>query len=73
MGCFIYALFGTAKDLTLGPTAILSLLTAGAYPRDVDEEEKIKYAILLCFYTGCIQLAVGILNLGKLSFHQHCS
>ncbi|GAU94763.1 hypothetical protein RvY_06482 [Ramazzottius varieornatus] len=64
MGCFVYALFGTAKDLTLGPTAILSLLTAGAYPRDVDEEEKVKYAILLCFYTGCIQLAVGALNLG---------
>ena len=28
MGCFIYAVFGTSKDITLGPTAILSLLTA---------------------------------------------
>lgn len=28
MGCFIYTVFGTSKDITLGPTAILSLLTA---------------------------------------------
>ena len=28
MGCFIYAVLGTSKDISLGPTAILSLLTA---------------------------------------------
>ena len=26
MGCFVYVFFGTAKDITFGPTAIMSLM-----------------------------------------------
>lgn len=26
MGCFVYIFFGTAKDITFGPTAIMSLM-----------------------------------------------
>ncbi|XP_038632943.1 sodium-independent sulfate anion transporter [Scyliorhinus canicula] len=60
MGCFVYCFLGTSKDITLGPTAIMSLLVASyAYHDPV-------YAVLLAFLCGCIQLAMGILHLGFL-------
>jgi len=33
MGCFIYCLMGTSKDITMGPTAIMSILVS-EYARD---------------------------------------
>ncbi|XP_023230830.1 sodium-independent sulfate anion transporter-like isoform X1 [Centruroides sculpturatus] len=59
MGCFVYMIFGSSKDLTIGPTAVLSLMISeyvyiGGIP----------YAILLSFFCGCIQLIMGLLNLG---------
>ncbi|XP_078081853.1 sodium-independent sulfate anion transporter isoform X2 [Mustelus asterias] len=60
MGCFVYCFLGTSKDITLGPTAIMSLLVASyAYHDPV-------YAVLLAFLCGCVQLAMGILQLGFL-------
>ena len=71
MGCFVYTIFGTSKDITLGPTAILSLLTAsltwGCGPSEDpdDTTNRIKCAIALTFLSGAIQFAVGLLNLGE--------
>ncbi|XP_074410906.1 sodium-independent sulfate anion transporter isoform X2 [Zonotrichia albicollis] len=60
MGCFVYCLLGTAKDVTLGPTAIMSLLVSSyAFHQPA-------YAVLLAFLSGCIQLAMGLLRLGFL-------
>ncbi|XP_055552506.1 sodium-independent sulfate anion transporter isoform X3 [Falco biarmicus] len=60
MGCFVYCFLGTAKDVTLGPTAIMSLLVSSyAFHEPA-------YAILLAFLSGCIQLAMGFLRLGFL-------
>ncbi|XP_077044213.1 sodium-independent sulfate anion transporter isoform X4 [Agelaius phoeniceus] len=60
MGCFVYCLLGTAKDVTLGPTAIMSLLVSSyAFQQPA-------YAVLLAFLSGCIQLAMGLLRLGFL-------
>ncbi|XP_076210259.1 sodium-independent sulfate anion transporter isoform X2 [Aptenodytes patagonicus] len=60
MGCFVYCFLGTAKDVTLGPTAIMSLLVSSyTFHEPV-------YAILLAFLSGCIQLAMGLLHLGFL-------
>ncbi|XP_071429421.1 sodium-independent sulfate anion transporter isoform X2 [Pithys albifrons albifrons] len=60
MGCFVYFFLGTAKDVTLGPTAIMSLLVSSyAFHEPV-------YAVLLAFLSGCIQLAMGLLQLGFL-------
>ncbi|XP_051491117.1 sodium-independent sulfate anion transporter isoform X8 [Apus apus] len=59
-GCFVYCFLGTAKDVTLGPTAIMSLLVSSyAFHEPV-------YAVLLAFLSGCIQLAMGLLHLGFL-------
>lgn len=60
MGCFVYCLLGTSKDVTLGPTAIMSLLVSSYVFHDP------AYAILLTFLSGCIQLAMGLLHLGFL-------
>ncbi|XP_015277953.1 PREDICTED: sodium-independent sulfate anion transporter, partial [Gekko japonicus] len=60
MGCFIYCLLGTAKDVTLGPTAIMSLLVSSYAFHDP------AYAVLLTFLSGCIQLIMGLLHLGFL-------
>ena len=69
MGCFVYVLFGTSKDITLGPTAILSLLTASITDScDYDKDQtdlRIPCAIALTFFSGAIQLAIGLLNLGE--------
>ncbi|KAL9833618.1 sodium-independent sulfate anion transporter isoform 6-T6 [Geothlypis trichas] len=60
MGCFVYCLLGTAKDVTLGPTAIMSLLVSSY------ASHQPACAVLLAFLSGCIQLAMGLLRLGFL-------
>jgi sodium-independent sulfate anion transporter 11 len=61
MGCFVYFFFGSTKDLTIGPTAILSILTytvVGKLNADL--------AVFSTFVSGCIITLLGVLNLGFL-------
>lgn len=61
MGCFIYFLLGSTKAVTMGPTALMSLVTyEGASLMGPDA------AIFLAFVTGCICLLIGLLNFGFL-------
>uniref|UniRef100_A0A5G2R5I2 Solute carrier family 26 member 11 n=1 Tax=Sus scrofa TaxID=9823 RepID=A0A5G2R5I2_PIG len=60
MGCFVYFFLGTSRDVTLGPTAIMSLLVSFYTFREP------AYAVLLAFLSGCIQLGMGFLRLGFL-------
>jgi len=61
MGCFVYTLLGSCKDITIGPTALLSLMTyQQVFERNFD------YAILLCFLTGCVMILMAALRLGVL-------
>ncbi|XP_006869705.1 PREDICTED: sodium-independent sulfate anion transporter [Chrysochloris asiatica] len=60
MGCFVYFFLGTSRDVTLGPTAIMSLLVSFYTFHEP------AYAVLLAFLSGCIQLALGFLRLGFL-------
>lgn len=59
MGSFMYTIFGSCKDLTIGPTAIMSIMT-GEYVSHGGPT----YAVLLTFLAGIIQIMMGILNLG---------
>ncbi|KAI4455933.1 sulfate transporter [Holotrichia oblita] len=62
LGCFIYIVFGSCKDIPMGPTAIASLLT---YQATSDfGEHAITHAILLTFLAGIIELVMGLLGLG---------
>lgn len=60
VGSFIYVVFGTCREVSIGPTALLSLLT-WTYARGIPE-----YTALLCFLSGCITIFLGILRLGFL-------
>ena len=59
MGLFVYAVLGTVKEASIGPTAVLSLMTFR-----YASEGGPAYAALLAFLTGLIELVAGILNLG---------
>uniref|UniRef100_A0A8K9VDK2 Solute carrier family 26 member 11 n=1 Tax=Oncorhynchus mykiss TaxID=8022 RepID=A0A8K9VDK2_ONCMY len=60
MGGFIYTFLGTSKDVTLGPTAIMSLLCASYVGGDPVR------AVLLSLICGTIQTAMALLRLGFL-------
>ncbi|XP_049853757.1 sodium-independent sulfate anion transporter-like [Schistocerca gregaria] len=61
VGCFVYAVFGSVKDITIGPTALMALMT---YQQTSDLN--VDFAILLCFFTGCVQMLMSLLHLGVL-------
>lgn len=61
LGCMVYILFGSCKDVPMGPTAIASLLTFQAVNGHGPE-----HAILLCFLSGLIELLMGLFGLGFL-------
>ena len=60
MGCFVYCVLGTAKDVTIGPTAIMALMT------NTYAQYGPQYAVLLSFLSGLIILICGLLQLGFL-------
>jgi sodium-independent sulfate anion transporter 11 len=61
MGCFVYALLGSSHAITIGPAALMALVTydSGAWQMGPEAE------ILLAFFTGCIILLFGLLNFGN--------
>ncbi|ORY45708.1 sulfate permease [Rhizoclosmatium globosum] len=67
IGAFIYAAFATSKDVTIGPTAVLCLLvgqSVSTYIPNAKPAEAVIFAISLSFWTGLIQLFVGLFRLG---------
>ncbi|MCS6874262.1 MAG: solute carrier family 26 protein [Pyrinomonadaceae bacterium] len=65
----IYAIFGTSRTLSVGPVAIVSLLTfssASAFA-EPGSNEFISIAITLALLTGIIQILMGLLRLGFLT------
>ena len=70
----IYAVFGTSRQLAVGPVAMVSLLTATAIGaiEGLSMDEYIAYAIILAFMVGAIQFLLGLFRLGFLvSFLSH--
>lgn len=62
----LYAIFGTSRQLAVGPVAMVSLLTAagiGALSPS-SPEQYLLYALTLAFLIGLIQFGMGILRFG---------
>merc|ERR1712226_137344 len=59
IGPLVYLVFGTAKDITMGPTAVMSLIVA-SYTKAP------QYAVLLTFFAGIIQVLIGVFQLSML-------
>ncbi|KAK1135520.1 hypothetical protein K0M31_000107 [Melipona bicolor] len=61
MGSFLYIFFGTIKEVSIGPSSLMSLLTF-EYTRNMP----VDFVVLFCFLAGCIELLMGLLRLGFL-------
>ncbi|EZA56466.1 Sodium-independent sulfate anion transporter [Ooceraea biroi] len=61
MGCFVYLVFGSSKDVTVGPTALMALLVQKHVMR-----LGANLAVLMCFLSGIVIMIMGILHLGFL-------
>ena len=62
MGLFAYTVFGSVKESSIGPTAVMALMTFS-----YANEGGPAYAALLAFLAGLLELVAGLLNLGKTS------
>lgn len=64
----LYALFGTSRQLSVGPMAMISLLVlSGVSQANPDSPEQfLQYAILLAFMVGLMQMLMGLLKMGFL-------
>lgn len=61
----VYAFMGTSRHLSVGPTALVSLLVAAAVsPLAETPEEYIYLSIILGFMVGIIQLIFGLSKMG---------
>lgn len=64
----VYALFGSSPVLSVGPVAIISLMTASALgPLALDSSQYIQAAALLTLISGVILLLFAALRLGALA------
>ncbi|XP_026470654.1 sodium-independent sulfate anion transporter-like [Ctenocephalides felis] len=61
MGAFLYVIFGTIKEVSLGPTSLVALMVL-----EYCHEKPVEYVVLLGFLAGCIELMMGLLKLGFL-------
>jgi SulP family sulfate permease len=65
-GLSIYALFGTSNTLSVGPVAVLSLMTAAALAKSgiSDPSQLVAAALTLAFLSGVFLLLLGLMRLG---------
>lgn len=66
----LYALFGTSRQLAVGPVAVVSMMVAGALAgisaAASDPRVYVEMAILLMLLVGAVQLLMGLSRLGFL-------
>lgn len=59
MASFIYVIFGSCENITIGPTAIMATMV-----QPLVEKYGADIAILITFLKGCIIALLGIFHLG---------
>lgn len=60
MGSIIYVFFGTIKEVSIGPTSLMALLSV-SYTHDLP----VDFIILLAFLAGCVEFIMGVMKLGE--------
>ncbi|EDW83107.1 uncharacterized protein Dwil_GK22488 [Drosophila willistoni] len=60
LGCFVYIFLGSCKDVPMGPSAIVALLTYQA------AQGSWQKSVLLCLLCGIVELLMGLFGLGFL-------
>jgi sulfate permease, SulP family len=63
----LYAIFGTSRDLSVGPTSIAAIMVAAAIAGVGEDIDPVACALILAALSGTILLAMGILRLGVLA------
>ncbi|KAK1382412.1 hypothetical protein POM88_020147 [Heracleum sosnowskyi] len=65
---FVYAIFGSSRQLAIGPVALVSLLVSNVLGRIVDPSDDLytELAILLALMVGIMECVMGLLRLGWL-------
>ncbi|XP_028961706.1 probable sulfate transporter 4.2 isoform X2 [Malus domestica] len=63
---FVYAIFGSSRQLAVGPVALVSLLVSNVLTSIVDSSDALytELAILLAFMVGVMECILGLLRLG---------
>ncbi|XP_063995846.1 sodium-independent sulfate anion transporter-like [Diachasmimorpha longicaudata] len=61
MGAIVYVVFGSCKDITIGPTALMAIMT-----HEYVQGKSPDFAVLLAFLAGCLQLVMACLHLDVL-------
>lgn len=66
---FVYGLLGSSRTLSVGPVAVISLLTAAGLSQLAEpfSRQYVALALLLALMTGVFQLALGLLRAGFIS------
>lgn len=59
LGSLLYVPLGTIKEVSIGPTSLMSLLTA-----EYTHDQPAQAVVLLTFLAGCVQLGMALLRLG---------
>lgn len=64
MPIFVYAIFGSSRQLAIGPVALVSLLVSNALGgiADTNQELHIELAILLALLVGILECIMGLLR-----------
>lgn len=69
VGLCVYCLFATSKDISIGPTAVMSLLVGQTVTRITSVHKDItgpEIAVALSLLTGAIAMFIGLVRLGIL-------
>ena len=73
MSLFVYSLFGSSGQLSVGPVAMVSLLTKGVIdgtlPSNATDVQIISVAIVLAFCVGIVQCLMGLFSLHLIHHH----
>ncbi|KAI8608702.1 sulfate transporter family-domain-containing protein [Chytriomyces sp. MP71] len=69
LGAFLYTFFATSKDVTIGATAVLSLVVGqqlATYASGASATQLAVFSATLSFWTGILQLVIGVFRIGHI-------